>query len=198
MATQDERTEILEEIREITGQVEALHARLAGLIERLATVATNGNGSHTPRVLTPAGGIPVMPTLTERIAQALRERPVSTEDVASQVGAPVEKVVDEIKHLQGDARVYNVGNEARPRWYWVWGPEGRQEDLVSAVRTLIAVQPMELQDLALATGLRPSQVSAILVKLQREGETIQNLGTSKRARWFYPPMPTHVTPKRRM
>ncbi len=184
-------------LTQLTEIVREQSEKIAKLSERVGLVA-RGTEDVTEAAALAMATAPasVQLPLGDRMQLLLRERPHSTEELATRLVTSVGTVVEELRAFKTERRVFNTGNEDRPRWFWVFGPEASAADHTHAVRTLIRTQPMELQDLALATGLKPAQVSAILVKMQRDGEPVENHGTPKRARWYMPHVAA-VTPKRR-
>lgn len=168
-------------LAEIRNELRALNEHQGKLLARLDSLA---RGTED---VTHAAAVATQAPLADRLQMLVRERPHSTDDLVQRLASPVGPVVEELRALRTDRRVWNCGNEERPRWFWVFGPEASQSDLLHAVTTLIQSQPMELQDLALATGLPPNDVSSLLTKLKRNGLNVENLGNAKRARWFLAP-----------
>ncbi len=167
-------------LAEIRAELRSITERQSKLLARLESLA---RGTED---VTEAAAIALQP-LGDRLQALVRERPHSTDDLVQRLASPVGPVVEELRALRTDRKIWNCGNEERPRWFWVFGKEASQADLLHAVTTLIQTQPMELQDLALATGIPPNDVSSLLTKMKRNGLNVENLGNAKRARWFLAP-----------
>lgn len=58
--------------------------------------------------------------------------------------------------------------------------------LLALVQTLITDKPLTFQELLEATGARDNRVKGVLMRLQREGVKVVNLGSQTKARWFIP------------
>ena len=56
----------------------------------------------------------------------------------------------------------------------------------SAVERLLRERPMLFRDLLEATGARDNRIKGVIMRLQREGVDVVNLGNEQRALWFIP------------
>ena len=66
------------------------------------------------------------------------------------------------------------------------GDEMPTPALMALVQTLITEKPLTFQELLEATGARDNRVKGVLMRLQREGVKVVNLGSQTKARWFIP------------
>jgi len=66
------------------------------------------------------------------------------------------------------------------------GDELDTPTLMTLVQQLISERPMSFQDLLQQTGARDNRIKGVLMRLQREGAKVVNLGTQSRALWFLP------------
>lgn len=66
------------------------------------------------------------------------------------------------------------------------GDEMPTPALMALVQQLITEKPMAFQELLEATGARDNRIKGVLMRLQREGARVVNLGTQARALWFIP------------
>lgn len=69
--------------------------------------------------------------------------------------------------------------------YWV-GDDGPTDELKAAILRAIQANPngTTFQELLQLTGARGNRVSGAIVKLQRDGHRIKNLGDQRVARWW--------------
>lgn len=76
---------------------------------------------------------------------------------------------------------------ARRSPYWV-GDDGPTDELKAAILRCIQGNPngTTFQEILQATGARGNRVSGAIVKLQRDGHRIKNLGDQRVARWWAP------------
>jgi hypothetical protein len=66
------------------------------------------------------------------------------------------------------------------------GDDGPTAELMETVKKLITERPMTFQDLLRETGARDNRIKGVLMRLQREGAKVVNLGTNSKALWFLP------------
>lgn len=66
------------------------------------------------------------------------------------------------------------------------GDEMPTPALMALVQTLITEKPHTFQELLEATGARDNRIKGVLMRLQREGAKLVNLGTQTKALWFIP------------
>jgi uncharacterized protein (DUF2461 family) len=74
---------------------------------------------------------------------------------------------------------------ARGTEYYV-GDEGPTPELLEAIRKMLTERPLTFQALLDATGARPNRIKGVIMRLQREGARVVNLGNEARALWFIP------------
>lgn len=65
------------------------------------------------------------------------------------------------------------------------GDEGSTEELMSVIKQLLQGRALTFQEL-LETGARPNRIKSVIMRLQREGVRVVNLGSRYRALWFIP------------
>ncbi len=197
----------------IEAQLEALAAEQASVAERILALRAQiarGTGDVTEDAIAAAAEVrraarPVLAVVGEpqplaslaaRLEGALRSAPRSIADLALDTGAPAGRVAAAMRALKSAGRVYNLGTEERPLWFWVVGDEGVTPELRAAVETILRVRPTTFAELLEATGARRGRVSGVIVELQREGAKIENHGDGRRARWFMPTARRHGVAKR--
>lgn len=66
------------------------------------------------------------------------------------------------------------------------GDDGPTEQLMAVVQQLLTEHPMTFQDLLATTGARDNRVKGVIMRLQREGVRVINIGLPMRAVWFIP------------
>lgn len=66
------------------------------------------------------------------------------------------------------------------------GDDGPTEELMLAVKRLLSEHPLTFQELLERTGARDNRVKGVIMRLQREGTRVVNLGMQARAIWFIP------------
>lgn len=140
-----------------------------------------------PAPVVAASTIPVVavPSLIQRIEAALRERVLSTVELAHDLGEPVGKVTFAVRGLRKN--LGNVGTTTESRWTWRIGDGTPPAELEAVVLRLVSEQPLTTAELVAATGARASRVGGAMVAIQRSGVQVMNLGTQHRHRWFVVP-----------
>lgn len=66
------------------------------------------------------------------------------------------------------------------------GDAGPTSELMLAVQHLLRQRPMSFREILEETGARDGRVSGAIVRLQRDGAGVVNLGKSNAALWFIP------------
>jgi hypothetical protein len=161
---------------EALARLEALKKQAAELEKQLAR--GTGDVSREAREATQP--------IEVQIELALRERPMTLEELARQLKESVGKVSTAMKPLR--KRLYNAGTDAAPAWFWVVGDGAATTDINKAVEALVRFKPMRFPELLAATGARQGRVSGAIVALQRDPKgRLVNLDTAVRARWFMLP-----------
>lgn len=155
-----------------------LNADAAALAERVARLAKGTGDVTDAAALAVAAAKPTTPE--DRVVAVLGERVAGVDDLVAATGLKQAQVNLVAARLAVKGRAYNLGSESRPRWTLVVGDDTTTDVLAEACARCLRERPMELLELASATGGRRNRVSGILTRL----EGVQNLGTGTRARWF--------------
>ena len=122
--------------------------------------------------------------LKRRIEIALTRESLTTDKLARAVGESLDKVVDALRTLRAESRVYNVGMGDAPLWTWRIGDHTDTQDLKKLVVRLLMERPMTTRELANATGARMSRVGGVMVDIQRGNYEVINLGHGHTGRWY--------------
>lgn len=123
-------------------------------------------------------------TLAERIRVILEsEGPASVAEIAERLREPAGRVQRAVKKLRSTDKLRNVGSPEDPRWWWSVGDGGSTDELTASISALLRHQPMTLSALMSATGARRGRISGVIVKLQRSGAPVENLGDGHVAIW---------------
>lgn len=130
----------------------------------------------------PALDRPVTLSIGERLELALRDRPRTLVELSQILSLTPGATIVAVRKL-GD-KVYNLGTEHSPRWFWRVGDAGPTSELIHAVSKLLSDRPFGMRELLEATGARIGRVSGAIVSLQRQKRDVRNLGTPTVARWF--------------
>jgi hypothetical protein len=69
--------------------------------------------------------------------------------------------------------------------YWC-GDEGPTDELMTQVWRMLLDRPYTFQQILDATGARDNRVKGVIMRLQREGKRVVNIGDPNRALWFAP------------
>lgn len=85
-----------------------------------------------------------------------------------------------LKHAEGATK------HTRPDGSYHVGDEGPTPELLEAVTRLITEHPRTFQELRDLTGARDNRIKGVLMRMQRDGVTLANLGTEAKAIWFCP------------
>lgn len=122
--------------------------------------------------------------LRAEAARILRD----AELLEQQVREPTKRTARGSSDVTREARIASGGSRVSmsPTSYFV-GDETPASELQLKVEQLIRERPRMLQELIDETGARRVRVSACIIKLQREGARILNLGDERRALWYLPP-----------
>lgn len=168
-----------------------LEARLASLREQERELAAKlklarGTGDHTEVALRVGGELSM--TLDQRIEAILRDKPHSLDELTRELKEPAGRISSVMKTMR--KRLYNVGTEDAPVWFYIVGDEASAEQINNAVRALISFRPMRFPELLTATGARQGRVSGAIVAMQRDPKSrIANVDPDRpqRARWFIVP-----------
>ncbi len=128
-------------------------------------------------------------TLEEQIEEALRgpDAPLSAADLSRILGVTEAKVSAALQTLREVGKLYNLGTETDPMWWWIIGEEATATEVNDTVVRLISRMPMTFKQLMSATGCRRTRVSAGLIEMQKHRKDWKNLGTDKQYVWFLPP-----------
>lgn len=66
------------------------------------------------------------------------------------------------------------------------GDDGPTADLMAVIHLLLAEKPSTFREIVEATGAGENRIKGSLVRLQRDGANVVNLGTQTKAIWFIP------------
>jgi hypothetical protein len=124
---------------------------------------------------------PRAPALAERAEDLLRARPLSTPDLAGELGAPVGHASRAVQALRRAGRLTNAGTADEPRWFLPPGDGASPADLNAAVLALIEDAPRTHRELmALTLESNPNRVTR---SINVARERLVNLGDRNRAVW---------------
>lgn len=131
--------------------------------------------------------------LAARIEALLRARVMTYGEMIDELGAEERRVHDAFAAMRRTGKVFNVGDENRPRWTWVVGDRIETRALRELVERLVRERAITFPELMAATRANPNRLKHALTTLQgREHNPLRNLGTRGKAVWFLPV----VKPKR--
>lgn len=134
--------------------------------------------------------------LLRRIEELLSERILSYHEIVEELGEGNGHLHSAFQAAVRRGQIYNVGDDARPRWSWVPGDEIATPQLNALIERLVRERPMSRADLELATGANPNRISRACTNLKEHG--VHNLGSERRALWFLPStLPTYRRKPRR-
>ena len=116
--------------------------------------------------------------------------------LALEMRTKAQELLDTAKRLEGPRLARGTGDvtaEARaasgaiasPGAYRV-GDEGPTPELMQAVHRMLAEHPLTFQQILDMTGARANRVKGVIMRLQREGVPVVNIGTEAKAIWFCP------------
>lgn len=171
-------------------QIAAMKAQIE-LLERQVMARGTENNVRSPKGLEiPKVPVPVAkPELGVRIEQTLRNKILSTDELARTVEEPLTKVQAWIKANRKS--VADVGTADTAKWVWRVGDEGPSKELQAMVAMLITHVPMTTAELTKVTGARMARVNGVLVEIQRNQDVpIYNTGSDYRGRWYI--LPPHA------
>lgn len=173
-----ERT--LAAIRDQVREVGAAEGRIAELAEQAVRIARG-----TQNVSEAAAFAVLSVDLTGRIEAALKVAgPANALTLARDLRAPSAHVATSLRALRRKGAITNIGTNTDPLWCWRVGDETETSDVMRAVDGILRVKAMSLQELIAATGVRRNRLSGVLVRLQRDGVPMKNLGDGRRAVWW--------------
>ncbi len=66
------------------------------------------------------------------------------------------------------------------------GDNGPTGELLEVVQRMITEHPMTFQELLDRTGARANRIKGVIMRLQRNGVKVVNMGTETKALWFAP------------
>lgn len=122
--------------------------------------------------------------LLRRIEELLSERILSYHEIVEELGEGNGHLHSAFQAAVRRGQIYNVGDDARPRWSWVPGDAMATPQLNALIERLVRERPMSRADLELATGANPNRISRACTNLKERG--VHNLGSERRALWFLP------------
>jgi glutaredoxin 2 len=118
------------------------------------------------------------PTKKENVVDTvsrLVERTLTLEEQNRELAARLRSV----KGTRRDLRAPSAGE------YHV-GDEGPTPELMQVVQRMLTERAMTFQELLDATGARANRIKGVIMRLQRDGVRVVNLGTEAKALWFCP------------
>ena len=134
--------------------------------------------------------------LLRRIEELLSERILSYHEIVEELGEGNGHLHSAFQAAVRRGQIYNVGDDARPRWSWVPGDAIATPQLNALIERLVRERPVSRSDLELATGANPNRISRACTNLKERG--VHNLGSERRALWFLPSaVPTYRRRPRR-
>lgn len=159
-------------------ELEAYQAQVAELAEKLGRALARG---------TDQGMAPLVLPLPDRIYSYLEEHATELKVLAKALGADPEEVEGALHALSKAGRIANVGLPSSPRWTAVVGDGISTPALNSLVLRLIAVTPMTVKELQVATGARLGRVGGAIVAAQRTSAVIDVEPTQRAGRYYVVP-----------
>lgn len=119
--------------------------------------------------------MPTMKTIEdlEQDVQDLRERSVTLAEQA-------EALERQLRMVKGTRDIKTGKGE-----FWV-GDSSSTGELMHAVRGCLTAKPRTFQELLEAVGARDNRIKGVIMRLQREGTPLVNMGTENKAIWFIP------------
>lgn len=69
--------------------------------------------------------------------------------------------------------------------YWC-GDEGPTDELMTAVWRMLLDRPYRFREIVEATGAGENRIKGVIMRLQREGKRVVNIGEPTKALWFAP------------
>ena len=123
-----------------------------------------------------------MTAKNEKVVRTLIEQARSLTERARSIDEQTLELERKLRQVRGTR---DLKRPASAGEYHV-GDEGPTADLMSVVRLAITEHPLTFQELLDATGARPNRIKGVIMRLQREGVRVVNLGTEQRAVWFAP------------
>lgn len=116
-----------------------------------------------------------------------RKPVVDLVEIARQKRLTAEALEHEAAELERQATMAKgTQRDIKPEELPLIGDEMPTPALMALVQALISDKPCTFQELLHATGARDNRVKGVLMRLQREGHRVINLGTQAKALWFLP------------
>jgi hypothetical protein len=151
---------------------------VAALAAKLKSV--RGTRDMAPLALESAEVTPI----AQRIEAALSE-PRSMIALIAMLGEPAGRVEAAMRAAR--QHLYNAGTADAPAWHWIVDDGADTARANASILALIKYRPMTFAELGAATGVRPGRISGAMVRFQRDGLRLVNLGAPNHARWFLLP-----------
>jgi hypothetical protein len=99
---------------------------------------------------------------------------------ARQIRLAAEALEKKVKLVRGAKQV------VKPHSVFYVGDEGPTDALMESVRALLKERPRTFRELLEETGARDNRIKGVIMRLQRDGEHVINLGNETKASWFIP------------
>ncbi len=102
------------------------------------------------------------------------------DELKEQLAQQAEALTEQLRTVRG------TRDKIKPATEYHVGDDGPTGDLMTSVQRLLTERPMSFRELLDMTGARDNRVKGVIMRLQREGVDVVNLGTEQRALWFIP------------
>lgn len=167
-------------IRDQLREVANAEGRIRELAESAVRIA-RGTGDVTQA----AARAVLIADLSGRVENALRlSGPSTAARLARSLAAPSSRVSEVLRTFKRAGRVSNIGTATEPLWCWRPGDDIETADLMREVDLILRARPMMLRELQEALGMEErNRISGVLVRLQKDGVPVVNLGDGRRAVW---------------
>lgn len=120
----------------------------------------------------------------KRVEAALRGAVLSTAEIVRTTRLVADQVLEVLRVLRGEDRVNNLGSPEQLVWVWRLGDRATADEVETLVRLLIARQPMTIESLASATGVRDRRVKRALSTILRSGARVVELKDDQGTRYM--------------
>jgi hypothetical protein len=136
--------------------------------------------------------------LRSLVEEALAHASLGVTAIAERVNEPAGRVIDVLRVLRAENRIYNMGTEDAPKWTLRVGRGVTTQELRAVVGRLISERPMSADELAEATGATTQRVTMAVTAIRMGGAHVLCTETQDVLRWFRVPEGSRlVTPRTR-
>jgi hypothetical protein len=94
-------------------------------------------------------------------------------------------IAQQAKELEKQLRLARGTKDTASTEYRV-GDEGPTPELMAVIKRMLEERPLTFQALLDETGARANRIKGCIMRLQREGVSVVNLGNEQKALWFIP------------